>query len=319
MRPSHAVSIEPGSFALELELGYQNTWALSPAVERYLLGLEQGGRRKLDATQVDAIRNLPGENYLVDVESAVMDATLHYKLSHQLTVYAIASAVSYQGGFLDSTIEEFHQTFGFSSFGRHAVARNEAALIYDLKGSQVVFTETPTDGGLLDPTFGVRYTGIRLPSPWHFAIDAAAKTPINGRRELLSTGRADFGLQTSLQRHGLHHAFYLDVAGVYYAGASDPAEHEGQVVPTVVIGYEYKLSDRTHVNIQGYVSKSVYSHAQTDLEELLGTKYQYSIGFRHRMENWLVTFGVTENVQNVNNTPDIGFQMGLAFIPKGAR
>jgi hypothetical protein len=26
MRPAHAVSIEPGSWAIETELGYQNTW-----------------------------------------------------------------------------------------------------------------------------------------------------------------------------------------------------------------------------------------------------------------------------------------------------
>ncbi len=53
------------------------------------------------------------------------------------------SAISYQGGFLDSTIESFHDTFGFSSFGRPAVARNQATLIYDLKGAQVVFLEEP--------------------------------------------------------------------------------------------------------------------------------------------------------------------------------
>ena len=29
MRPAHAVAIEPGSWAFETELGYQNTWALS--------------------------------------------------------------------------------------------------------------------------------------------------------------------------------------------------------------------------------------------------------------------------------------------------
>ncbi len=36
MRPAHAISIEPHTFAFETELGYQNTWALSPNVEKYL-------------------------------------------------------------------------------------------------------------------------------------------------------------------------------------------------------------------------------------------------------------------------------------------
>ena len=29
-----------------------------------------------------------------------------------------------------------------------------------------------------------------------------------------------------------------------------------------------------------------------------------------------MSFGITENLQNLNNTPDIGFQMGFAWVPK---
>ena len=39
MRPAHAVSIEPGNWAIETEIAYQNTWALSREVEHYLNGL----------------------------------------------------------------------------------------------------------------------------------------------------------------------------------------------------------------------------------------------------------------------------------------
>jgi hypothetical protein len=63
------------------------------------------------------------------------------------------------------------------------------------------------------------------------------------------------------------------------------------------------------------VSRSVYSHEITDLDELTATKYEYSLGLRHRIENWLLTFAFTENVQNVNNTPDIGFSLGITWIP----
>src|SRR5262245_65354236 len=46
MRPAHAVSIEPGSWAIETEIGYQNTWALSKNVEDYFVSLEPTGRRQ---------------------------------------------------------------------------------------------------------------------------------------------------------------------------------------------------------------------------------------------------------------------------------
>src|SRR5262245_61231019 len=63
MRPAHAVTIEPGSWAVETELAYQNTWALSPEVEQYLKDLEPSGRRKIGPAEVAAIEALPGENY----------------------------------------------------------------------------------------------------------------------------------------------------------------------------------------------------------------------------------------------------------------
>jgi hypothetical protein len=316
MRPAHAVSIEPGSWAVETELGYQNTWALSPEVEKYLVGLEPSGRRALGAAEMQAIEDLPGENYLLDLETATFDFTLHYKISPDWSVYGIVSAISYQGGFLDSTIESFHDAFGFSSFGRPALARNQSVLHYDLKGIKISAMERPTDGGLTDPTLGFRYSGLHFSPNWRLTLEGAVKIPVAGERLLLSTGRTDYGVQASLQRLGVRHAWYANAAAVYYSGTREPVPHDSQLVPTVILGYEFKWTANTNLNIQAYVSNSVYSHEQTDLDELLGMKYEYSIGLRHRMENWLLSFGFTENVQNVNNTPDVGFQLGVAWIPR---
>jgi hypothetical protein len=316
MRPAHAVDIEPGSFAFEMEGGYQNTWALTPNVEKYLTGLESSGRRELGPAELAAIQALPGENYLLDLESALLDVTVHYRISSVWSAYLIATGISYQGGFLDNTIEQFHDTFGFSTFGRPAINRNDVNLIYDLKSTQYASFGAPTKGGLADPTIGFRYSGLEFSPNWKITVEAAAKIPVAGRRFLLSTGRTDYGAQMTLQRFGQNQAFYVGAAAVYYAGASDPISTDSQVVPTLIVGYERKLTDRTNLNLQGYVSESVYSHKQTDLEELLDTKYQASIGLRHRMERVLVTFAITENLQNVNNTPDIGFQLGFAFIPQ---
>ena len=316
MRPAHAVSIEPGSWAIETEIGYQNTWALSKEVEDYFVSLEPTGRRHIGPAEVAAIEALPGENYMLDLETALFDVTFHYKLARDWTAYAIVSAIHYQGGFLDSTIESFHDTFGFDTFGRPAVARNQATLVYDLKGAHTVFLEKPTDGGFLDPTIGARYTGWQPLQNWRLSLEAAAKLPVGGERLLLSTGKTDFGVQASLQHPGIRHAFYVDLAAVYYAGADDPAPQESQVIPTLVLGYEYKLTARTNLNLQAYVSTSPYTDKITDLDELTGTKYQYTLGIRHRYESMIFTFGFTENVQNINNTPDVGLQLGFAYVPR---
>ena len=315
MRPAHAVSIEPGSWVLETEFDYQNTWALSPEVEKYLNGLEGGGRRHLGAQELADIRALPGENYLVDLEMSTVDVTLHYKFSPHIAGYLIVSGVSYEGGFMDDTIERFHHSAGFHTFGRPAVARNDVNLVYDLKSTQYAsLGGTPSHGGLLDPTIGIRY-GTALGGRWRMSVEGAAKLAVAGKRTLLSTGRSDAGVQVALQYRGNRQAFYANVAGVYYAGGDFPVRQDAQVVPTLILGYEYALTANTNINLQAYASKSVYSHSETDLQELLDNKYQVTAGFRHRMSDMIVTFGITENVQNINNTPDIGFQLGVAWVP----
>ena len=315
MRPAHAASVEPHTFAIEAELGYQNTWALSPEVERYLTTLEKTGRRELGPAEVQAVRDLPGENYLVDIESATLDLAVHYRISGEWSAYAIATAVSYHGGFMDDGIEKFHDTFGFSTFGRPALARNRTNVLLDLKRGQVTLLDEPTTSGFMDPVFGLRYSDIHLLHHWQMSLETAVKVPLQGERMLLSTGRTDYGVQASLRHFGRSNAVHVDFSAVYYAGQRIPAPQESQVVPTVVLGWEHILTDRTNVNLQAYASRSVYSRADTELAELLRDKYQLSLGMRHRFECCVVSFAVTENLQNLNNTPDIGFQLGFAWLP----
>lgn len=316
MRPAHAVSIPRGTLAVEFEVGYQNSWALSPELEKFLTAREAQGRRELGVEDLQDIHALPGENYLVDLESAVIDLTVHYKLTQDVSVYWITSAITYAGGFLDSTIEGFHESFGFSTFGRPAVSRNAFNLIYDLNAAQSAFFEAPTHGGFTDPIAGLRYSGMRISERWRVGLEAAAKLPLGGRRLLLSTGRLDYGVQGSLQGHTDRHGMYANLALVYYAGASEPVFQEAQVLPTFILGYECRLTARTNLNLQAYVSRSAYTDRTTALNELEAEKYQITLGLRHLRGRVLYTFGVTENVQNVNNTPDIGFQLGIAFIPR---
>jgi hypothetical protein len=316
MRPTHAALPETGSWSVETQFATQNTWAMSREVELYLNGLESSGRRPLGEAELAAIRDLPGENYLVDLESTMVDVTLNYRFSSRLSGYLITSAVSYDHPFLDGAIESFHDTFSLGSAGRPAIARNGSNLIYDLKSSSYAsLGEPPTSRGFLDPTIGLRYSGIPLGRSWSLSLDAAIKLALDGERELLSTGRSDYGLQAAVQWRGERQAFYANASAVYYAGGEFLVEHETQIVPTLIVGYEYALTANTNINVQAYTSTSVYSRRDTDLEELLGNKYQLTLGFRHRRDDMVFSFGVTENVQNINNTPDVGLQLGLAWQP----
>lgn len=313
MRPAHAISAEAGSWGVETNLEYQNTWALSPEVKRYLTAF--AARSTLGPGDLQAIRNLPGENYLFDMEIAEFDVSVHRKLTHDWGVYAIFSGISYDGGFLDSTIERFHRSFGFETFGRNGVQRNGVNVIYDLKTAQFATYSSPIRGGLLDPNFGVRYTGTPMPEHWSLTLESAVKVPVGGRRPFLSTGRADIGVQATLRHLAKKHAWHFSASAVYYDGRTSLTPTPPQVLKTFVLGYERVLTSRTHLTLQGYASESPYTHRQTDLQELLARKYQLSLGISHRRKHGLWSVAFTENLENVDNTPDIGVQLSWAFSP----
>ena len=313
MRPAHAIHAPEGTWAIEVELAHQNTWALSSGAREYLDSLS--GRRSLGPEEVADILALPGENYVFDMELAELDVTLHYKFTRRWGAYLVLSGVNYSGGFLDSSIEGFHDVFGFDNNGRPSAERNDVNLIADLNNANLQVFDAPTSGGLLDPTVGVRYSSPQQLEGWNFVLEAAAKLALQGEEDFLSTGRTDYGVQATLQRFGDHHAWYVSGSAVYYDGRTGITPTEPQVVPTLVVGYERKLNEKTHLVLQGYVSNSVYSHEDTDLDELLDTKLQLSLGVYRRMGRGVLSFAITENMQNFNNTPDVGLQLGWAYSP----
>lgn len=102
---------------------------------------------------------------------------------------------------------------------------------------------------------------------------------------------------------------------VYYAGIDDIVTEPARVRPTLVIGYERRLTPSTNAILQGYVSRSVCGRAETDLPELRGTKTQLSAGVHHRRGALLLPVALTENIGNIDNTPDFRMQVGYSFNP----
>lgn len=314
MRPAYTGAMAPGGWAIESEFSYQNTWALSDPVEKYLQARPE--RRGLSDADVAAIRALPGENYLVDLELGELDVTLHRRVTPHWDAFVIVSAAAYGGGVLDGAIERFHSAFGMSDKGRRGLARDQWNVVMNLDSLQYASLDAHARNGLLDPTLGVRYTGVALPVPWSLALEAAVKVPVAGQRDFLSTGRMDTGLQASVMRRGDRHAFYGSIAVVDYAGSDGDAQPDARIVPTVVLGFESHLAARVHSILQLYASPSIYDSDDTGLSALTSNKYLLSLGLRYHRGSHLLTFALTENLANMNNTPDVGFQLGWAYRPQ---
>jgi hypothetical protein len=193
------------------------------------------------------------------------------------------------------------------------VARNQFQLVYrvgDVRFAQLDRSE----GGFGDPVIGVRYS---LPEPrfgWDVVYELAAKIAVEGERPLLSTGKNDYGTQLTLQRRRGRHAAYIAGSAVYYAGGPESAPDDSEIIPTAIFGYGYGVTRNSTMILQAYASRSTVQN--TDVKELSANKYQLSLGLQQRARNVLWSCAVTENISNFGNTPDIGVQLGVAYLPE---
>lgn len=81
------------------------------------------------------------------------------------------------------------------------------------------------------------------------------------------------------------------------------------------MGLEYRISANTHAILQGYASRPQRRRDDGDLNDLTRPKFQLCLGLYRRIENTVLSIAITENLQNLNHTPDIGLQVGLAYRP----
>ncbi|HEX4496621.1 MAG TPA: DUF3187 family protein [Thermoanaerobaculia bacterium] len=186
--PAQAFAAPPGTWGYEVDLAYQNTYVLSANV-RYYLQHRGTGRAALNRQDVDAIFALPGDAYFVDTEVGLADVGVHYSVDPHWEVELNLPLLHYGGGFLDSTIEGFHSTFGFSNADRNLVPRNDSQYILKVGNLRIADLEPPVDNGVGDPVFGARYALFPEPKAWNLIVEGAVSCRSAARARSFPTAR----------------------------------------------------------------------------------------------------------------------------------
>lgn len=316
MRPPRAHGEWRGDWAFELDLAYQNTFATSINVRNYL-SARNAGRRPLDPADVAAIYALPGDAYLIDGEFGRYELIVHRRLDDRWSASLALPYLSYSGGALDSFIEDFHDVFSLRQQARDFVARDSFQVVYEFGGLQYAQLGRTVDGGFGDPVLSVAWHGPRAWRGWYATAEAAAKLAVDGRREWLSTGRNDYGLQLATGRGFGRQAVHVAASIVHYSGERGTPAARDRLVPTLIAAWSRQLGDRTRLIAQGYASESVVD--ETDVGALAARKFLLSLGLRHDAKRLAWTAAITNNVGSHHNAPDFGLQLNLLYRPRGQR
>ncbi len=306
--PASASLVGKGNWGFETHYSWANIFLMSDEVEAYLR--ERGSPDPLTETD---FRNILGgtENdvFFFDGEIGVFILGVHYGIDDRVQLFAQMQYDTFSGGFLDHTIIQFHDAFGFPQAGRDLVARNRYHILMRL-GDTVVEETSPPPDGFGDPVIGVRHS---LPSPgagWILAMEWAIKPPVADADTDRSSGSFDFGMQVMGEKHWARNALYLSASyvwpGEFVRAGFFPAD-----IPSLTVAWTHQISPRFTIVAQGLVSGSIFAD-ETD-SGLSSVEYQFSGGVRYRMGKVILSGALTENLVNFQNTPDIGIHMGVCF------
>ena len=309
MVPAHAIEAEPGSFAVEADLSVANTFAMSSNVRRYLQ--QRGERTSLSAEDAQAIFGLGQDAFYMDGEFGLLEVRFHYRVLSRTSVYLGVAAYDFSGGFLDGSIEGFHSDFGFRPDGRDLVARRQFQSVVSLDGNGYAALEPPVEQGVGDPVLGLRHAVPLGGSRCTLVVSAEAKIAWREERPFLSTGTNDYGLQLALQRKFERQAVYATASLVSADGQVFGVDLDRRLIPTFTAAWEVAMTHSTNFIGQLYASPSTVR--DTSMEVINAEKYLISLGVRSRYRGFLYGFCFTENIKNLENTPDFGITLSLAW------
>jgi hypothetical protein len=309
MLPAHAVEAGVGSWAIEANVSFSNTFVMSDNVRKYLQ--DRGGRAPLSAEDAEAILTMGEDAFYVDGEFGLLEVTGHYRFARRTSAYVTFSVYSFSGGFMDGTIEGFHNAFDLENAGRDLVARRQFQTVLALDGIQQVALEAPVGTGFGDPVVGLRHAIPLGGSRWGLVLEGEAKIAYRGERLFLSTGTNDYGLQLALQGKFRRQAVYLSASVVSTDGQVFGIPIERRIVPTLTAAWELGLTE--HANFIGQLYASQSTVRDSEVEVIQADKYQASLGLRSHRGRLIYGFAFTENLKNFENTPDIGLSLSVAW------
>jgi len=317
--PMPSAPLGRGNYAFEFHGSVINDFQASDAVENYLAQTRGDGvRRALDQQDVEAILSLPeGQAFYIDAEYDAADFAFFYGLADNLDVGLAVTALHYTTGRLDDSIFDFHQDVGYGQQGRDYVLDNHFQVVFGGGGKLPPLVTLDGSGvsGIGDPSLFLRYAFRSRSNGWQYGLTLGVKPPVADTTRFLSTGSWDYGLQLVGDRRFENSALIVNLSAVK-AGTFEQNGFDPPVLPALHLSYIYRFRrmPRTRVMLQALVAE----HPFRDLvdSELTELETQLSLAMKWNTPLGVFGLGLTENLFNMDNTPDIGLHLSWGLLVK---
>ena len=282
--PNSLYVIEPGEFHATLAVGYANVW------------------------------NSSTNKFLVDGEWGNLDVRLAYAVNNRIEVGFILPFSTRQGGFLDKTIDAFHETFRFESQGRGNAPENETAISFFDSTQESSFLAEGSSSGINDiPLFLVWHASEGDVSRPAIRLKSFVTLPVGEEDELEGAGEPVIGtgLMAAKRIGTSNHHLYGEIEYSY----SDKKRWDGfelnQHMFGVTVIWEYRWSRRTSIVTQ----YNVVSGIAKDYDEWTNESHHVNLGIKRQInETVMVEISLQENIFHYNTSADIGINAAVSTV-----
>lgn len=313
--PAPAAPLGQGRTAMEVHYSIVNDFQVSPEVESYLKQNRAGTRRPLDATDVAFILGLPqGHAYYIDGEFSMLELAFHWGITEKIDLGIGVNYIHYGGQLLDGVIYDFHDDIGVGQGGRDYVVDDNVQVVLGRDvGQDIVMLERPSSGGLSDPNLFLRYALPNFARHWRSNIEVGVKVPLMSEEKFLSTGSWDTGFQLTLDRRFTRDSWIFNL-GAVFPGEYTQTSFQPPTLPFINISWLHRFErwPNTRSFVQTLLAEHPYHElVDSDLSEM---EFQITAGFKWDTSAGIIGLGLTENILNFDNTPDVGLHFTWGML-----
>jgi len=254
------------------------------------------------------------ENITLDGESARITLDTRFGISRRFEVGAAIPYMIESGGFLDSPIINYHNTFGFPQGGRDQAPRNRLLYQYQKDSQQLLQINQPSQGiGDIQLTGGYQLYESPMKPSRAIALRTSLKLPTGDSGQLHGSGSTDLALWITVgddYEIAIGHFTVFGAAGIMgMTNGNVLPDQQRNAVGFGSLGGGWSPLRWLAFKVQANGHTSFYKDSA--LRELNANSVQLTIGgtlaFSERIS---LDLGVTEDVI-VSTSPDVVFHFAL--------
>lgn len=302
-------------FQFDFYYSHSNTFVKSGGIVRHLQPQDGRGVLTREAAAQIAQERADEDLFLFDTETERWSWSVLYGLSDAVMLEAELPLLRFGDGFLDPVIEHFHSAFGFPDDSRPDFRRNTSEAFLYVDRQFLYFRPDDLDGiGLGDLVLSSKFRLLRGGRVWPMLMTRVAiKLPTGDPQKLRGSGSVDYGLNLIASKVFAKSCLHLNVGAVVPGKWQLAPELNLSPVYTVLLSYERFVGKNSSLIIQDLASSNVLTGVTNSAigkvshEITVGVKMDYRQSLR-----W--TFSLTENYAQYNNSPDIGFHIGVMYL-----